>query len=252
MVAVSHYDAALRDTGSGVWCVGSGSIDGMSDGTGSTQFGRVDSGSWEKDISQLVFMKSGIPPPDRSGATSFWKLQDSTETDHAGNSGMFDSVGAASNSLVASTCGGGDSAGTSNITNKSDSAPADTHAMESPEHLLLERAVTARTARSAVVDSGSSIVSMLEPRDRNSAATEFRSSSGTDLQVCDYRSSAGTRNITNRILTASATGPLEYDEYERAHKHWQLRYCQLCCIEFQCFQLRRRRCGIAVFPARRF
>jgi hypothetical protein len=223
----------------------------MSDGTGSTQFGRVDSGSWEKDISQLVFMKSGIPPPDPSGATSFWKLQDSTETDHAGNSGMFDSVGAASNSLVASTCGG-ESAGASNITSKSDSASADTHAMESPEHLLLERAVTARTARSAVVDSGSSVVSMLEPRDRNSAATEFRSSSGTDLQVCHCRSPADTRNVTNRNLTASATGPLEYDECERAHKHGQLRYRQLCCIEFQCFQFRRRRCGIAVFPARRF
>ena len=149
----------------------------MSEGSGSAQFGRVDSASWDKDISQLVFMKSGIPPPE---ATSFWKLQNSTETEQTGNSGMFDSVEAASSCVLAPVA----SAATSHVSEKSDSAPIDSHAMDSTDDLLLEREVPARAFRSAAaVDSGSSVASMLEPRDRNSFATEFRSSSGTDLQV---------------------------------------------------------------------
>jgi hypothetical protein len=180
----------------------------MSDGTGSAQFGRVDSGSWEKDISQLVFMKSGIPPPSCSEVTSFWKLQNSTETDLACNSGMFESTDAASSSLPGPSSGG-NSAATSNITHKSDSAPADPCAMESPEHLLLEREVPARACLTACVDSGGSAASMLEPRDRNSSATEFRSSSGTDLQViCRH---ARYRNLFDADHTPATLGPHEYD-----------------------------------------
>jgi hypothetical protein len=154
----------------------------MSDGTGSAQFGRVDSGSWEKDISHLVFMKSGIPPPSGSEVTSFWKLQDSTET--AGDSGMFDSSCTASSSLPVATAAIPSSA-VSNTSDVVNSATADSsHAMDSPEHLLLERDQPARAFRSvAAVDSSGSVVSMLEPRDINSGATEFRSSIGTDLQV---------------------------------------------------------------------
>jgi hypothetical protein len=163
----------------------------MSDGTGSAQFGRVDSGSWEKDISHLVFMKSGIPPPSGGGAegfgggaeaTSFWKLQDSTET--AGNSGMFDSADASINSLPAASAAVA-SAAASSTCDATNAATADSsHAMDSPEHLLLERDQPARAFRSvAAIDSAGSVASMLEPRDRNSGATEFRSSSGTDLQV---------------------------------------------------------------------
>ena len=165
----------------------------MSDGTGSAQFGRVDSGSWEKDISHLVFMKSGIPPPSGGGAegfgggaeaTSFWKLQDSTET--AGNSGMFDSADPSSTSLTTTAASAAvASTAASSTCDATNSATADSsHAMDSPEHLLLERDQPARAFRSvAAVDSAGSVASMLEPRDRNSGATEFRSSSGTDLQV---------------------------------------------------------------------
>ncbi len=170
----------------------SGSADAMSDGTGSADFGRVDSGSWEKDISHLVFMKSGIPPPSGAGVTSFWKLQDSTET--AGNSGMFDSADPSSNSLPAASKAVSSTAASSTC-DATNSATADSaHAMDSPEHLLLERDQPARAFRSvAAVDSAGSVASMLEPRDRNSGATEFRSSSGTDLQVFELNSSNNIR-----------------------------------------------------------
>ncbi len=221
IVVISYLNNLLRDTASGVWCVDSASNDGMSDGTGSAQFGRVDSGSWEKDISQLVFMKSGIPPPSCSEATSFWKLQNSTETDLACSSGMFESTDAANSSLPGPSSGC-TSAATSNISRKSDSAPAEPCAMESPEHLLLEREVPARAFRSACVDSGSSVASLLEPRDRNSSATEFRSSTGTDLQVvCRH---VHFQNLLHAHHTPITSGPHEYDECQRAHEHRQLHY----------------------------
>lgn len=188
-----------RDTASGVWRVDSGSADAMSDGTGSAQFGRVDSGSWEKDISHLVFMKSGIPPPSGAEVTSFWKLQDSTET--AGNSGMFDSADPSSTSLTTTAASAAvASTAASSTCDATNSATADSsHAMDSPEHLLLERDQPARAFRSvAAVDSAGSVASMLEPRDRNSGATEFRSSSGTDLQVYELNSK---NNPSIRVFT---------------------------------------------------
>lgn len=175
----------LRFTSSAPWIAESGSADGMSDGTGSAQFG-VDSGNWERDISQLVFMKFGGPPSARVEATSFWKLQDSTETDHAVDSGLFKSVETTSGSHPGASSAAS-SAAASNFSDKSGTAAADTcHAMDSPEHQLFERAVPARLFRSIIgVDSAGSgsVASMLEPRNRNSSATEFRSSSGTDVQV---------------------------------------------------------------------
>jgi hypothetical protein len=158
----------------------------MSDGTGSAQFG-VDSGNWDKDINQLVFMKFGIAPSGKAEGTSFWKLQDSTETDHVVGSGMFIGAEAASSSGPG-TFSATNSAAASHFSDRSGTASRqDTaHSTDSPEHELFERLMPARMFRSAArVDStgSGSAASMLEPRIRNSSATEFRSSSGTDVQV---------------------------------------------------------------------
>jgi hypothetical protein len=179
----------------------------MSDSIGSAQFG-ADSGNWEKDISQLVFMKFGGLPSSKVEATSFWKLQDSTETDNGMGSGLFKSTDTASGSHPGASSAAS-SAVASNIGKSSVPADDTSHAMDSPEHQLFERDVPARLFRSIVaVDSAGSgsVTSMLEPRNRNSSATEFRSSSGTEVQVpC-----ASTCCSLFPHIYACSSGPHEY------------------------------------------
>ena len=160
----------------------SGSCD-MSDETGSARFGRVDSGSWERDISELVFMKTGIPPSGHLQQTSFWKLQDSKESEQMQSSSMCDSKEAATagSSILAA-----DSVASEGAAEAAGGVVSASllHCMDSPDHLLVEREQPARAFRAALaVNSSGSAASVLQPRDRNSSATEFRSSGGTELQV---------------------------------------------------------------------
>ena len=164
---------------------------------------------------------------------------------------MFDSVETgAGNSAMRGTDTAANSAAASNVSRTSNSGAAQSsnamgslepsNAVESLEHLLLERDQPARAFRSvAGVDSNGSAASMLEPRDRNSSATEFRSSSGTDLQVCCVCICL----LPNLSCSPSASsGSHELNQCQRAHQHRQLRFSH-----FSCFNLvRGRGCPRAV------